>query len=336
MLPLFGHKIYQPKLKYTVLMLNKKSQGGFSVVYVAAVVLIGVVIIGTYVRLTHSDSYSQQSDYNAAASQNMKNIKIGEGVQSVRVDGKTVLKLPSGAAIDLHYFKFDPDTYGSGDTEINRFEHSPTFKAYHKGYLYSLSNYNCQSGQVAHDDYSSNERLLCNFTLSTERSAPPRAASYNGVSFTASSQSRQIYDHSLKSVRTSEPGQSAYYDLEAPYMQFWGKGDGTYWGASGNTLRIKTVYGVGAVTFGEQSFGVDVQNKAVKSVQIGPLTAHVRMTGVGCYPPYLDSAGLCHPSVMTSGPYKGETVYTYNRVDYAFNFTQTSKQPTSERLVVHY
>jgi hypothetical protein len=100
-------------------------------------------------------------------------------------------------------------------------------------------------------------------------------------------------------------------------------------------LRIKTVFGIGTVNFNENSFDNDVRDSTSKSVKIGVVAASVRMTGVSCYPPYLNAQGQCSPSIMTSGPYKGETVFVYNHVDYALSFTQTSKE-TPDHLVLHY
>jgi hypothetical protein len=316
-------------------MLKKinQNQNGFSVIIVVLLIFICIVMAGAYMRLRNSNP--ETHSYNQPASQNMKKLKVGEGQQTVTVDSQTMATLPSGATIDLQNFTFNPNVHDSSDVEANQFEHSPTFKAYHKGYTYTLSNYSCKNGQVTHDDYTSNDRLSCSFTISTEKSSSPNIPSYNGIAFTTSSQSRQIYDHSLKSVTTSNPNQNAYYDIEVPYIQFWGKGNGKYWGASGNTLRIKTVFGIGTVNFNENSFDNDVRDSTSKSVKIGVVAASVRMTGVSCYPPYLNAQGQCSPSIMTSGPYKGETVFVYNHVDYALSFTQTSKE-TPDHLVLHY
>ena len=288
---------------------------------------------------TSNNAAPKRSDplSNPASPQNTtsktQEIEVREGTQLVTVDNKTLLKLPSGATVDLQYFTFNPSGHSTDDSETNQFEHSANFKAYHKGYLYAFSRYSCMTGEVWHDDYSSNDRISCSFTISAERTASPDIASYDAISFVASSQSRQIYDHSLKSIQAN-PGK-AYYDLEVPYMQFWGTGDGTFWGAGGNTLRVTTVYGIGTVNFDEQSFDSDLRNQSVKSVQVGPLTTHIKMTAVSCYPPYRQSDGQCYPQVMTSGPYQGQTVYIYNRVDYAINFTQ-SKKPDADQLILHY
>jgi len=338
---IMGIQLFIPALllsavvRYTVLMLKKinQNQDGFSVLAIVLLIFVCVVIAGAYGRLRHTSLNTPS--YSQPATQNLKTVKVDEGQQSVTVDGQTVLTLPSGATIDLEHFTFNPNVHDSGDVETNQIEHTPTFKAYHKGYTYSLSNYSCKNGEVFHDDYTSNDRLSCSFTISSEKSSSPNIPSYDGISFNASSQSRQIYDHSLKSATTSSANQSAYYDIEVPYMQFWGKGDGKYWGASGNTLRIKTVFGIGTINFNENSFDSDVKDKVSKSVKIGSVTAKVHMTGVSCYPPYLDAQGQCSPSVMTSGPYKGETVYVYNHVDYTLSFSQTSKE-IPDHLVLHY
>jgi hypothetical protein len=307
----------------------KPKQGGFAVIYLILVLAVVAVMGLAVFRWTQ---HKPATTAKATVATKLHEITAGEGSQTYTVDDKTVLKLPSGATIDLTSFTFNPDKGSTGEVETNQFKHSATFQAYHRGYLYEFKDYSCRTGQVWHDDYSSNDRLSCTFQLSAKRVSPPAVAGYDSLSQALSSQSVQIYDHSF---RTAPAGQAAaYYEVEVPYLQFWGKGDGVYWGATGNALHIKTVYGIGTINFDENAVNSDVRNRSVKSVYIGPVTAQARITGVSCYVPYL-TAGQCSPSVMTSGPNAGQTVYTYNRVDYALSFSQAQK-PASDQLVLHY
>lgn len=318
-------------------MLDQK-QAGFATLGLILVILVIAIGAAAYFAVGNYQKSKPTLDVGLGSPDKpSREIKVAIGTHAITLDANTIAVLPTGATIDLTNFTFDPKETSRADTlETNTFIHSGTFVAYHKGYNYELSNYACKKGYVTHDDYMSNDRISCTLTISVGQTSPPALKSLAGTQLQISSQSSQIYDHTLKSANLpiANPG-APHYDIEVPYLQFWGEGDGKYWGVSGNRLRVKTSYGIAELEFDEATFDSDLQNHVIKSAAIGPVKVQVSMTNFSCFPPYLLATGQCSTLIPSSGPHIGKAVHTYNRVDYALNFTQSEPTPT-DRLVLHY